>query len=316
MTAFFRFTAALAFVSAIIGCAAGSAPYSGKSYIAVKGVEVKSAAMQAYSKGEYRYAREKFMEALRIDRSIGNRPSETDDLIYIGRVNILLGEPEAAKSYLYDAVRVGVDADDGKKISEAYSSLALADRLTGDYAAALDSIDESINMDRRSGAVSGARLNQKALIFIDAGRGAEAAGILRRAVEINKAERDGPEIANSDRAMAELSGLAGGYEEAIGYYREAYDIDKSGGDERKVALDLEKMGELSARSGSLKDAIALFEKSYIVRLNGNQTPEAISNLDRLIEACRSVGNEEKAGFYMKIKAGIMEKSVNRKAGPR
>lgn len=316
MTAFFHFTAALFMAAVFGGCAAGPAQNSGKSYIAVKGVEVRNAAMQAYSKGEYRYAREKFMEALRIDRSIGNRPSETDDLINIGKVNILLDEPEAAKYYLYDAVRVGVDADDEKQLSEAYSSLALAHRITGDYAAALDSIDESINIDRRLGAVSGARLNQKAMIFIGTGRVAEAAGILRQAVEINKAERNGPETANSYRAMAELSGSAGGYEEAIGYYMDAYDIDKSGGDARKVALDLEKMGDLRARNGSLKDAIALFEKSYIVRLNGNQTPEALFNLDRLIEAYRSVGNEEKAGFYMKIRAGIVEKSVNGKAGPR
>lgn len=316
MTGFFRFTAALAFVSAIGGCAAGPAVNSGKSYIAVKGVEVKNAAMQAYSKGDYRTAREKFMEALRMDRSIEDRSSEIEDLINIGRVNILLGESETAKYYLYDAVRVGVDADDEKVLSEAYSSLALAHRITGDFAAALDSIDESINVDRRLGAVSGAKLNQKALIFIDAGRGAEAAGILKRAVEINKAERNGPEIANSYRAMAELSGLAGKYEEAMGYYMDAYDMDKSDGDAGKVALDLERMGELRARNGSLKDAIALFEKSYIVRLNGNQTPEALLNLDRLIEAYRSVGDEEKAGFYMKIKAGIMENSVNRKAGIR
>lgn len=302
--------------AAVSGCSSVRVMDPGRSYIAAKGAEAKKTAREAYSRGDYRSAREKFMEALRIDRSIENRSSELDDLVNIGNIDILLGEPEAAKYYLYDAVLVGVNTRDLRDLSGAYSSLAVAHRLTGDFAAALDSIDESINIDRRLGALSGAKLNQKALIFIDIGRAAEAAAILKQAVEINRAERDAPEIANSYRAMAELVGLAGRYEEAMGYYSDAYDIDKSVGDGRKVALDLERMGDLRARNGSLRDAAGFYEKSYIVRLNGNQTQEALANLDKLIEAYRSAGDEGKAGFYMKIKTGIIENSVNRKASTR
>lgn len=302
--------------AAISGCSSVQVSHPGRSYIAAKGVEAKKTAVEAYSRGEYRAAREKFMESLRIDRSIQNRSSELDDLVNIGKIDILLGESEAAKYYLYDAVLVGLHTKDLRNLSEAYLSLAAAHRLTGDYAAALDSIDESINIDRRFGALSGAKLNQKGLIFIDIGRETEAAGILKQAVEINRADKNAPEIANSYRAMAELAGLAGRYEEAVAYYASAYDIDKSGGDKRKVALDLERMGDLRAKNGSLKEAVVFYEKSYIVRLNGDQTQEALASLDKLIEAYRGAGDPEKAGFYLKIRAGIIENSVNRKAGTR
>ena len=99
-------------------------------------------------------------------------------------------------------------------------------------------------------------------------------------------------------------------------YMDALDIDKSHGDLRKVALDLEKMGELRAKNGEVKDAISLYERSYIVRLNCHQTTEALNCIDRIIEAYRSMGNEEKAGFYAKIKLSVIENSADRKAGIR
>lgn len=296
----------------IAGCAAGPAKPE-RSYVEKKGEEARISARDEYSRGNYIRAREKFMESLRIDRSIDNRGGEFADLIDIGRVNILLGEAEEAKTYLYDAVRAGVGLKDEKNLSEAYYTLANADEITGDFASALDSLDESIDIDRRLGVESGARLNLKARIFMDSGRGPEAAEILKRAVYLNRAGRDGVETANSLRAMAELSGAQGKDDEALGYYRDAYEIDKSHGDSRKIALDLERMGDIRARNGGLKDAIALFERSYIVRLNGNQAAEAVANLNRIIDAYVSMGDEKKAGFYLKIKTGIIENSVDRKA---
>jgi len=296
----------LAVSAALFGCASVPRHEAGKSYIAEKGAEIKKEAMSAYARGDLRSARAKFMEALRIDRSIENRGSEIEDLINIGRLSILLNEAESAKYYLYDAVRVGVDYNDEHNLSEAYSSLALADRSTGDYGAALDSIDESINIDRRLGVVSGAKLNQKASIYIETGRNEDAALILQQAVKINRLDGNGPEIANSYRTMAELSDSLKSYDEAIRYYAKAYDIDKSHGDTRNVALDLERIGELKVKKGAPQEAIALFEKSYIVRFNSHQVPEALVNLDRLIETCRSVGDENKAAFYRNIKTGIMK----------
>ena len=313
---YFRYAACLALAAAFYGCATAPTAEPGRSYIAEKGAEVKKAAMQAYSDGDLRSAREKFMEALRIDRSIENRSAEVEDLINIGRVNILLGEYEPAKYYLYDAVRVGSDTKDERNLSDVYSSLALADQLTGDYAAALDSIDEAINIDSRRGYVSGARLNQKAVIFIETGRKDEAATLLKQAIEINRTGKDIPEIANSYRAMGDLSESVRNYDEAFGYYMKAYNIDKSHGDERKMAVDLERMGELKVKSGSPGEAIEIFEKSYIVRLNCKQTAEALANLSRLIETCRSVGDERKAGFYQRIRSGIIENSSIGRAGTR
>jgi tetratricopeptide (TPR) repeat protein len=308
----------LASVAAIVafssGCShTGSAE---RSYIAEKGVEADREAMAAYRGEDYQKARDKFLEALRIDRSIGNRGAELKDLVYIGKSSVALGDYPTALNYLYDAVRVGTGISDDKNLSEAYFTIARADYLTADHAAALDSVDESINLDKKLGTVSAAKLNLKAQIYTKSGRTIEASSILEKAIEINKTGRDGLEMADSYRAKADLLYSEENYEDALKYYMDALDIDKSHGDTRKVALDLEKMGELRAKNGEVKDAIYLFERSYIVRLNSHQTTEALNCLDRIIEAYRSMGNEEKAGFYAKIKLSVIENSADRKAGIR
>lgn len=285
------------------GCA-GKAK-SNSEFIRTKAAEVNVAGVGAFKKGEYSKAREKFLEALRIDRSIGNRPSELLDLINIGRASTQMGDYPASASYLNEAIRLGVSIRDDKNLSEAYATLAQANYLSGDSGSAFDNIEESLGIDERLGYKSGAKLNLKALIYIDSGRRAEAGEVLKKALQINKDDNNLLETANSCRAMARLKRDENKTSEAMDLYRLAYDMDKTNGESKKIASDLEGMGELTLKEGRAKEAIALFERSYIVSLNSNMPSQAVSAIDRIIDTYRSLGDEDKAHFYMNIKNGIV-----------
>lgn len=289
----------------LAGCAGVQKVESDKPFIQAKAAEANRTGADAYARGEYSRALDKFLESLRINRSIDNRAGEVLDLINIGRVYTSLGHYKDAVNFLNDSVRLGVSLKDDKMLSEAYATLAKADYLGGDSVAALDHIAESIQLDEKLGIRSGAKLNLKAVIFIETERRSEAAEALKSALALNKSSKDELEIANSCRAIAEIHRFEGRHDDAFEYFKMAYDIDKNTGDSKKIALDLERMAELHLKAGRNNDAIFLFERSYIVNLNSGYIGRAVQTLDLLIDACRISGNDDKAVRYSKMRDSIL-----------
>ncbi|MBI5641893.1 MAG: tetratricopeptide repeat protein [Deltaproteobacteria bacterium] len=283
----------------------GCAPRLQDKLLVSKSAESRHHGVEEFNNGNYKRSLDRFMEALRIDRSIDDRHSEILDLVDIGRVYIALGQYNEASSFLNEAVRLGIEIKEDRGLAEAYVTLAKAGFMAGNSAAALSHLEESMAIDGRLSVTSAAKVNLKAYIFMDTGRGKEAEELFRKALEIGGTDGNGTEAANSYRGLARLKRQEGKAVEAALHFEDAYRIDKSNGDALKIAADLENMAELKLEDGKSRDALFLFERCYLVSLNGGFALHAAKSLDRMIYIYKEMGNEEKAAFYKGIRDGLL-----------
>lgn len=284
------------------GCA-GKATRSGGS-LTPPGAGVSLAGAAAYRGGDYKMALDKFVEALVLDRRADMREAEAQDLVNAGRASISLGDYRGAEPYLYDAIELCRRIKDNSNLSEAHATLAKGLYLSGRVEEARASMEKTLQIDSEFGYKSGARLNLHGLILIDSGETERAEEVIKRAMELNKEEKNAPEAANSLRAFAVLRGLQGRPDEALKYYKDAYIIDSSLGDSRKIAYGLSSMARLELNGGRLLDAVFLFERAYIVDISSGDAAGAIQALDQIIEVYRELGDRGKELEYKKIKEGI------------
>lgn len=296
------------------GCAAQAPAASDRDFIRTKAAEVSAAAADAFASGDHKRALEKFMEALRIDRSVDNRAAEVMDLVNIGRVYIALDRNDRAGAYLTEARRLALLIKDDKLLSEAVSTSAKSDYITGDYPAALKEIDEALTTDARLGAKQGSKLNLKAQILAASGKTDEARQAFGDALEINRKDGNGLETANSYRGIAELDRAANKPGEAVQSYKKAYDIDKQAGDSKKIAFDLEGIAHAKLVEGNLNEAVFYFERSYVVSLNAGMIRQAVESLDNLIKTYKEMGDEGKARYYARMREGILGTANTGKPG--
>ncbi len=297
----FKVALLLSAVSLALGCAARTKGRDEGPYLPKMAAKAGVKGGDAYARGDFKEALDRFKTALKIDRSVDNRSAELIDLINIGRVLIVLGDYDGAAVYLNDAVSVAAATNDASNLSSALSTLAKAAYMTGRVEAALEHLERALSVEAGEGVETGAILNLKGLIYVDAGRADEASAIFKKALQLNKRRRDDLEIANSYRGLAETSRINGRLDTALERYRAAYEIDRSIGDPRKIALDLNSMASLHLKQGRLEEAAFLFERSYAVNLNSGRTTRALVDLDSVISVYQDLGDEQKALYYIEIR---------------
>jgi len=284
--------------------ATGCAHRADTSYMMKMSGEISRRGSEAFASGDREQALERFMEALRLDRSIDNHKGEMLDLINLGRVYTSLGRYAEATDFLNEAISLGVEMRDSALLSEAHAAFAKAEQLAGHGGTALDHIEEALQIDSGIGLRPASRLNLKGLLLIEAGRDAEAAGTIHEALKISSSNGDIMEKANSYRALGDLNSSRGLNAEALGYYEKAYAIDHPDGDTQKIAADLARMAELNLILGERAKAAVLFERSYLVSFNSGQRDDAVGTLDKMIGVYTDLGETGKAAFYRKVKDGF------------
>lgn len=291
-------------VSLAAGCAARTKGLDEGPYLLKMAAKAGVKGGEAYARGDFKEALDRFKIALKIDRSVDNRSAELMDLINIGRVLIVLGDYGGAEAYLNDAVSVAAQTNDAPKLSAALSTLAKAAYMSGRVEAALEYLERALSVGAGPRVETGAILNLKGLIYLDAGRAEEAAVIFKKALALNRKRKDDLEIANSYRGLAEISRINGHPGTALERYRAAYEIDRSLGDPGKIALDLDSMASLHLEQGRLEEAAFLFERSYSVNMNSGRTAGALANLESVISVYQELGEERKALRYIEIRTNI------------
>ncbi len=300
----FKVALLLSAVSLVPGCAARTKGGDESPYLLEMAAKAGSQGGEAYARGDFKVALDRFKTALKIDRSIDNRSAEIMDLVNIGRVLIVLGDYDGAAVYLNDAVSMAVQTNDAANLGSALSTLAKAAYMTGDVQAALNHLERALSVKGGERKETGAILNLKGLIYMDAGRADEASVIFKKALALNKRRKDDLERANSYRGLAEISRINGDLDTALERYRAAYEIDRGLGDPGKIALDLNSMASLHLKQGRLEEAAFLFERSYAVNLNSGRTTRALANLDSVISAYQALGDEQKALYYIEIRTNL------------
>lgn len=304
MICFSRFLCGALAVFAIAFATAGCAHVADTSYMMKMSNETSRRGAEAFASGDREQALERFREALRIDRSIDNRGGEMLDLINLGRVYTSLGRYAEATDFLNGAIALGVKARDYALLSDAHAAFAKAEYLAGHGGTALDYIEDALQIDEGIGLRSGSKLNLKGLIYIDAGRHAEAAVIINEALEISSSLGDALEAANSYRALGDLNSSRGLSVDALGFYERAYKIDHPLGDSQKIATDLSRMADLHLALGERTKAAFLFERSYVISFNSGHRDDAVGMLDKVIGVYTGLGETGKAAFYQKVKDGF------------
>lgn len=282
----------------------GCAHKADTSYIMKMADETRRRGAEALASGDREQALERFMEALRIDRSMNNRGGELSDLISLGRLYTSLGRYAEAIDFLNEAVTLGVKTRDHALLSDAHAAFARAEYHAGHSGTALDHIEDALQIDDGLGLRSGSKLNLKGLIFIEAGRSAEADDIINEALEINSAAGDTLETADSYRALGDLYASKGLPADALEFYEKAYRMDHPAGDSQRIAADLARMAELHLFLGDRGKAAFLFERSYVISFNNGQRNDAAGMLDRVIDVYTALGDTGKAAFYRKVKDGF------------
>ncbi len=304
MICFSRFLCGALAVFAIAFATAGCAHVADTPYMMKMSNETSRRGAEAFASGDREQALERFREALRIDRSIDNRGGEMLDLINLGRVYTSLGRYAEATDFLNGAITLGVKTRDYALLSDAHAAFAKAEYLAGHGGTALDYIEDALQIDEGIGLRSGSKLNLKGLIYIDAGRHAEAAVIINEALEISSSLGDALEAANSYRALGDLNSSRGLSVDALGFYERAYKIDHPSGDSQKIASDLSRMADLHLALGERTKAAFLFERSYVISFNSGHRDDAVGMLDKVIGVYADLGETGKAAFYQKVKDGF------------
>lgn len=287
----------------LTGCA--SLSRDDKAFMATKSDEAASRGTEAFRKGDYKNALQRFMEAFRIDKGFDNRRGELRDLAGLGMVLVDAGDYRRARGYLDEAAKLAGELKDHKTLSDVYFILARADYLSGETDSAAGHIEKSLQLDYGHGHEAGEKLDLKAKICIRAGRLDEALAISEESLKINRENNLRSEMADSLRTIALVKSLQKRSGEAMEYYSDAYNIDRESGDAGNIALDLESIAELQYKEGHQLVSAQLLEKSYIVSLNSGDLSRAVRSLDRMISIYKEIGYTQKVKLFTGIKDGIV-----------
>ena len=112
----------------------------------------------------------------------------------------------------------------------------------------------------------GAIVNLQARAAFLAGDFPAAAALAGRALPLNRAAGDDPELANSSRIVADAALADGRHATASRSYEEALRVDKRLGLEPKILLDLLGLGRAARAAGRTGEARSFFERARAAAL--------------------------------------------------
>lgn len=287
---------ALVVIVVVVGCA--SARQAKPHTAEVEAARITHAGVEAASSGDYLWAAEKFRQAVKIHRSVDNRRGEIENSVNLARVLIKLKALGEAEAVLVSAINLATETQETDLLPEVLATLAKLKYLSNDAPGALKLVEKAIVMDTgRARATLGGRLNLKGVILIGQGRRDEAFEVLTEALALNSRYNMKVELANSYRALAELT-------DSLEYFEKALDLDRTSGDTAKIALDLRAMGEAYVKLGRTGEAPFYLDRAYRVYLDAGMHDGALESLALLIHAHRELGEDDKARYYTGVRDSI------------
>jgi len=230
---------------------------------------------------------------------------ELPALLEMGRALVSTGMYVEAQKTAKRAARLGKKLKDEKGVSAAYDLQAEALLLSGSPEKALKALDRA-DKEPGEGRFSGTRLNLRGLALMEAGRHEEAFGVLMSALDANRDSGDSAGLARSYRALG-LAAMGAENRDALRFFNEAYRLDREANDMANVGYDLGRMAEIALQKGRVEEAVFLFERSYAAYMEAGSEEGALKGVGSLIDALRSLGQDERAGYYSGVKEVILKK---------
>lgn len=235
-----------------------------------------------------RAAIDRYGEALKRWRDLGDRAREAEALFGIAVLHISLGEPRQAVEPYGQAASLWQALGEPGRQATALSGMGIARSSLGEYKEALVLIQQALALFQARGDRGGeaGALNNLCYIHQLQHRLAEALPCLERVLALDR------ELGNSNLQAVALENLGGVYDslgepgEALAHYGQALDLYVSLGDRRGEAKTLNNLGVIYQATGRFGEAFARYDRALaIFRELGDRLEEAriLHNLGAVYE---------------------------------
>lgn len=305
---FLLFIAYCSLLIVFVGCASTKAPEMSK--IQLEAADLNQSGVKAAAAGKYAHALALFQRALQLNTIVDNQKEIAVNLLNVGRLYLLMERFDDARTVFDKALKAGIRLNDQLVISEGYASLGRYYYLTGSNKDALDVLEKGIATDRREGYVAiVGKLNIVGAIYKDSDKLEDAEKAFNDALESNKGYGMAADAADSLRGLGDVLTKRGNYKMAREFYENALAIDKKIGKGSNISLDLHSLGILSLKENDAGNALDFFLRAYGADKGRGDNKRVLSNLDKIIEIYRGLGDENNAEIYSLERDKLLQKEI-------
>jgi tetratricopeptide (TPR) repeat protein len=249
--------------AAVLLAACGHDP-APRSETVENAIEWNRRAERAFRAGDPATARDYYVHALELYRSIEHSEGVATEIVNIATVELALGETDAAKTSL-DALlgNPGLGIAPAQRAEAAYRRAWIALR-EGSLRGTDDWLARAEEDCRSECAAQGRLLNLRAQLALATGNARAAAVHADAAAAYHRRVRDPVEEANALYLLGDARAALGELTGAIESYRAALELDKNAGVPRKIARDLMRIGRTFARQGDARHAVEHLRRALTV----------------------------------------------------
>ena len=213
-----------------------------------------------YVKSEYALALDYYLEALEINRAIGNAVGESANLGNIGAVYHSLGNYSKALDYYYQALRM--DENLGNLSGQSYNlgNIGITYRNLGEHEKALEHYSRAQEIDKALGDIA-----------------AQSANLVN---------------------IGTIYNYLGDYDKSLNFYAQALSLDSALGDRRGMAIDYGNIGAVYFHIGDADEALKNYMLALKLSVEQDDKETQANNLANLGEAYTYLGRFAEAENYL------------------
>ena len=253
---------------------------------------LRSAGAIAYLQCDYSAARGLYLEALDIDRAIGDQRGIANTLIGLADMETAIGAYDTAEPMFQQAIQIMQQIGDQGGVAGALCLLAWCPlRSRGDYPQAIAWLEKGLALYQQMGNKVGTALAYSGLgeIAVRQGEMEEATILLEQSLRLRQELGERWGIAASLGSLAWVAMHQDNFERAIALLSESLRIRKDIGDPGGMAWCLEKLAEIAYAQNDDGRAVRIFGAAAALRTSANSAidPTDQPEHDRLIAGIRA-----------------------------
>lgn len=235
-----------------------------RTRVAAQRAYAEAARLQSERTGESRrQSIERYAEALRLLRAVGDRRAEAMALTNTGMVYHLLGEPHRALEYLDQALPLARAVGDRQLEATTLSIIGRAHYAMGELQKALDDYDRALPVLRSAGDRSGEAgvLTSMGTVYRLLGEPQKALDYFTQALPLWRAVGDRRGEATALNNLGTVYRLVGKPRQALRYFDQVLPLVRAIGDRRVEAATLTNMGTIYNLLGEPQKALEHLDKA-------------------------------------------------------
>jgi len=276
-------------------------------------LQLDEEARELYSRSDFKGAKEKWEEALKIleqmkEIAINTGNEELEKLTYkliahtltnLGVVYDKLCDYQKAIKYYEDALKIHKELDDKQGIRADLGNLGVVYSELGDYSKAIKYYEEAMEIAKQLDDKEGvsANLGNLGKVYYDLGNYSKAIKYHEDAMEIHKQLDDKKGISDDLTNLGNVYDDLGDYPKAIKYHEDALKIHKELDDKQGISYNLTNLGVIYKNLGDYSKAIKYYEEAMEIAKELDDKKVISNNLTNLGNIYSYLGDYSKAIKY-------------------